>query len=300
MAYNHAPYIRSCIEGFLMQKTTFAYEIWIHDDVSTDGTSEIVREYAEKYPDKIAVVRPEINRYSTGNRAIVTNYLLPVARGTYIALCEGDDYWTDPSKLQRQIDILEKNPTYSACFHRTAVKKEGKSNGIRRAQRFDGPISVEQVIRWRSKFFATSSLVYRKNAMKDYPDFFKNCHVGDYPLMLWLSLQGTIYYVDRTMSVYRKGHSGSWSRHYLDCSQQERMSQLQTELDMLDGFDRLTAHRYRHHIQEKKAMLRIYALWRYRDYDALADPELKPFFRTLSIVRRWRIRTNMLINRMSC
>ena len=100
ITYNHLPYLRQCLDGLLMQKTTFDFEILLHDDASTDGTTDIVREYAAAYPDLIRPVIQTENQYSSKTRAIITTYLLPLAKGKYIALCEGDDYWTDPLKLQ--------------------------------------------------------------------------------------------------------------------------------------------------------------------------------------------------------
>lgn len=116
ITYNHAGYISQCIEGFLMQKTTFPFEIIIHDDASTDGTSEIVKEYADKYPDLIKAIIQTKNQYSNGGR-IYSRFIHPISRGKYIATCEGDDYWTDPYKLQKQVDFLEANPKYVFCGH---------------------------------------------------------------------------------------------------------------------------------------------------------------------------------------
>ena len=107
ITYNHAPYIRQCLEGFLMQKTTFPFEIIINDDCSTDGTTEIVKEYADKYPDLIIPIFHEENQYQKGVRGIYAKFVYPKVRGKYIALCEGDDYWIDPLKLQKQVDFLE-------------------------------------------------------------------------------------------------------------------------------------------------------------------------------------------------
>ncbi len=113
LTYNHAPYIRQCLDGFLMQKTTFAYEVIINDDASTDGTTEIIREYEEKYPDIIKPIYHEENLYSKGERGFWQKYCFPKSKGKYIALCEGDDYWTDPYKLQKQVDFLEGHLEYS-------------------------------------------------------------------------------------------------------------------------------------------------------------------------------------------
>src|SRR5690554_4624359 len=113
ITYNHAPYIRQCLEGFLMQQCDFEYEILIHDDASTDGTSDIIREYQKKYPEIIKPIIQKENQWSQGVRGMMARFNFPRAKGKYIALCEGDDYWTDPLKLQKQVDFLEKNPNYS-------------------------------------------------------------------------------------------------------------------------------------------------------------------------------------------
>lgn len=111
ITYNHSQYIRECLDGFLMQKTNFAFEVLIHDDASTDGTEEIIREYEAKYPEIIKPIYEKENQWVKGRRGSnVFNF--PRARGKYIALCEGDDYWTDPLKLQKQVDFLEGNPEY--------------------------------------------------------------------------------------------------------------------------------------------------------------------------------------------
>lgn len=115
--YNHAPYIRQCLDGFLMQQVNFKYEILIHDDASTDGTDEIIKEYAAKYPDIIKPLYEEVNQYSTDNPKGMAYWNFSRAKGKYIAMCEGDDYWTDPLKLQKQVDFLERHTDYVLCTH---------------------------------------------------------------------------------------------------------------------------------------------------------------------------------------
>ncbi len=119
LTYNHAQFIRKCLDGFLMQQTDFPIEILIHDDCSTDGTTEIIREYEAKYPELIFPLYEEENQYSRGGAGKMDLYNYRRTRGKYIAYCEGDDYWTDPLKLQKQVDFMEVNPEYSVCWHRS-------------------------------------------------------------------------------------------------------------------------------------------------------------------------------------
>lgn len=116
ITYNHAPFIRQSIEGMLMQQGV-DYEILIHDDCSTDGTTEIVKEYAAKYPEIIFPLYEEVNQYQNGKAGEIDFFNYKRARGKYIAYCEGDDYWTDPLKLQKQVVFMERHPEYSVCFH---------------------------------------------------------------------------------------------------------------------------------------------------------------------------------------
>ena len=123
LAYNHEKYIRSALQGFVDQITDFCYEVLINDDASTDKTADIIREYEKKYPDIIKPVYQKENQHSQGIR-IISTYLLPKAQGEYLAYCEGDDFWTDPYKLQKQYDILEKHKECSLCIHRVDCLNE--------------------------------------------------------------------------------------------------------------------------------------------------------------------------------
>ena len=114
ITYNHVNFIRDAIEGFLMQETTFPVEIFIHDDASTDGTAEVIKEYAGKYPQLFWTVFQTENQWSKGNKKILFDYLAQ-QRGEFIALCEGDDYWTSPQKLQKQVELLEGSPGMLFC-----------------------------------------------------------------------------------------------------------------------------------------------------------------------------------------
>lgn len=124
LVYNHEPYLRDCFEGFVKQQTTFPFEILVHDDASTDHSADIIREYTAKYPHLFKPIYQTENQYSKGIR-VTNQYQYPRAQGKYIAICEGDDYWTDPNKLQMQVDFLEAHPDYSMCFHGANLKIEG-------------------------------------------------------------------------------------------------------------------------------------------------------------------------------
>jgi glycosyltransferase involved in cell wall biosynthesis len=123
LAYNHEAYIRDCLEGFLMQETTFPVEILIHDDASTDNTANIIREYEARYPRLIKSICRTENQFSKG-KVGAPLHAYPGKRGEYIANCEADDYWTDPSKLQKQVDFLDRNPDYVMCYHDAKIIDE--------------------------------------------------------------------------------------------------------------------------------------------------------------------------------
>ena len=216
LTYNHEAYLRDTLEGILMQKVDFPMEILVNDDASTDGTRAILREYAEKYPDLIRPFYQDVNLYSQG-KDLCLEVLYPAARGKYIALCEGDDYWTDPDKLQLQVDFLEAHPEYTACVHDTLVRYcSGERADYRLLHRGqDCDVRFEDVLFGMSHAFHTSSIVAKKAVIAHPADFFYVglAHgFGDHPDGLWMITNGPIRYLDRCMSVYRvHSNSASWS-----------------------------------------------------------------------------------------
>lgn len=118
LSYNHEKYLRDCLDGIVMQKTSFPIEAWVHDDASTDSSADIIKEYQQKYPDIIKPILQKENQYSKLHGGILDTIVFPQCIGKYIALCEGDDYWTDPYKLQKQVAFMEAHPECSVSFHR--------------------------------------------------------------------------------------------------------------------------------------------------------------------------------------
>ena len=210
ITYNHEPYIRDCLEGFAMQKTTFPIEVIIHDDASTDHTADIIREYYEKRPDLFHVIIERENCYS--RHKPIMSPLYAIAQGKYIALCEGDDYWTDPNKLQKQFDFMESHHNFSLCFH-NSIRKNAINNKetIQYPKKIKSVISLKEVILGGGGLMATASLFFRKDKIDDFFKFKNGCPVGDYPLAIFLATKGNVKYFHELMSVYRTSVPGSWS-----------------------------------------------------------------------------------------
>ena len=202
--YNHEPYIRQCLDGFVMQKTNFEFEILIHDDASTDGTTTIIREYVDKYPNLIKPIFQTENQYSKGV-SISQTYNWPRARGKYIALCEGDDYWTDPYKLQKQVDFLEANPEYSMCYTNILRYNQKKDFFDDWILSDENVITIDDLMLYNRVH--TLTVLCRKDLLLRYNQeisfLLPKSPMGDYPMWLWMSLQGPIYHFQEKMGVYR-------------------------------------------------------------------------------------------------
>lgn len=215
ITYNHVNFIRDAIEGFLMQETTFPVEILIHDDASTDGTAEIVRDYEARYPWLIKAIYQTENQYSKGNKP--GQFLRPLRRGKYIAMCEGDDYWTDPKKLEIQVGYLEENSTLDIAFHpaiqinqETAEKKI-----IGRYRTEDGVVPLSQIITKRYGMIPTASTCVRKEILNCLDDFMlanPYLTVGDIYLSIFGAKRGGAWYTNGIMSTYRSMATGSWNK----------------------------------------------------------------------------------------
>ncbi len=211
LVYNHEKYIKDALEGFVNQKTNFDYEVIVHDDASTDSSASIIKEYEEKYPNIIKGIYQTENQYTKGT-GIVKNIVLPILTGEYIAICEGDDYWCDNNKLQKQVDFLDANPDYSACVHNTLCKNIFEKKEFMMYEKNDRDICLEQVAIDGGKAFHTSSIMYRSQ-YKEQPEFFKEAKkYSDYPLAIYLTLMGKVKYFGDIMSVYRCGTQFSFSK----------------------------------------------------------------------------------------
>lgn len=208
LVYNHEAFLRQTLDGFVMQKTSFPFEAVVHDDVSTDSSKAIIQEYAEKYPDIIKPIYEEKNLFSQGC-SILMGTMYKAMRGKYVAFCEGDDYWTDPEKLQKQVDFLESHPEFSMCFHKVEEKIEGNA----RLTPMDRNIEQREyklheiLFQW---VVPSCSIVFRGELARKVPTHMKFT-VGDNVLITTCALHGKLWCMDDCMAVYRR-HAGGWTQ----------------------------------------------------------------------------------------
>lgn len=215
--YNQANYIEEALKGFVMQKTNFPFCALVVDDFSSDNTADIIRKYEAEYPEIIKGVYLQENYYSQGGiKREKTEIVSPwFDRCKYIAMCEGDDYWTDPLKLQKQVDIMESNPDVDLVWTRAKCFSQNKHTFLydigKKVEDFDG-LLLENVI-------PTLTVLYRRGVLEPYHDFIgdrvRSWKMGDYPLWLYIALHGRIHFLDEVTAVYRYlEESASHSKSY--------------------------------------------------------------------------------------
>ncbi|MDO5772727.1 MAG: glycosyltransferase [Spirochaetales bacterium] len=205
ITYNHEPYIAQALDGFLMQKTNFPFEVLIHDDASTDKTADIIREYEKKFPKIIKPIYQKENQYSQGKRDISETWNFPRAKGKYIAMCEGDDYWIDENKLQMQVDFLENNPDYGMCYTKAnqLIQKTGKFSRTKNGSY----VKDFEDLLFNGNRVPTLTTVFRKDLLNSYlKEIYpqnKGWLMGDYPMWLYFAHESRIKFLDKVTSVYR-------------------------------------------------------------------------------------------------
>lgn len=208
LVYNHEPYLRQCLDGFVMQQTTFPFEAIIHDDASTDGSAAIIREYAEKYPDIIKPIYETDNQYSKHDGSLARIMDAAMHPGSkYVASCEGDDYWTDPNKLQMQVDVMEADEqiglvhTFARVFDQHLESFKDKLwgwpiNSFEDELIANRPVTLTTC--YRKELLFNAKLFFRDNRNQHKP-----WKMGDYPLWLYMSYHAKTYFIDKPTGVYR-------------------------------------------------------------------------------------------------
>lgn len=211
ITYNHEKYLADALEGFVMQKTNFPFVAIVHDDASTDGTADILRKYAEKYPDIIHPIYETENQYSKrdGSLGRIMDTAVDATGAKYIALCEGDDYWTDPLKLQKQVDFLESHPDYSMCFHNVEVESPNESNKKMYQHLEEREFLAEEV--YKKWTIPTCTVLYRYDMWEKRRKISPNAPIifGDIVLFLSMAEQGRLYCLNFKGGVYRRHEGGA-------------------------------------------------------------------------------------------
>ena len=265
--YNHSKYIEDAMNGFCMQQTDFPFVCVIVDDASTDGEPEVIQKYLVDHfnlEDNSIVRNEETDDYVLTFARHKTNincfflvlslkynhygkkdkkpyYLEWWNNAKYIAICEGDDYWVHPQKLQMQVVFLENNQSYTMVCNNTAYYSEKRNLiiGNKRCYEQSQEVDRKDVIIKGGDFVTTCSIIYRPQILDNYPDYCLHCHVGDYPLQIMAAMKGRIYYFDDVLSVYRTENPNSW------CGRQEerllserRLNGMLSEIRMLQGFQK--------------------------------------------------------------
>ena len=304
MAFNHGPYIRKTLEGFVNQVTDYKYEVIVHDDASTDNTAEIIREFEEKYPDIIKPIYQKENQYSQ-RIDIFDNHIGPRLRGKYIAVCEGDDYWCDNQKIQLQLDYLESHPECSLCVHNSIrINADGEDlhNNFNNSEK-DLDYTAKEVIEADGGgLFHTSAFMYKKEDRLNIPADFTIKGVGDFPMAIYLSVIGQVHYIGRIMSAYRMDAVGSWTskqkknvlsqwRHYTNVVEglgtMKKYSIAHLDGKYADSYD-VMIHKYKY----RKALLQGNVK------EVLKNPNLRPFYDALPGSEKLKIRVKKMLSKV--
>ncbi len=298
LTYNHADYIRQCLDGFIMQKTDYKFEVLVHDDASTDGTQDIIREYEEKYPDIIKPIYQTENQYSQGIN-IDHTFQWPRIKGKYVAYCEGDDYWIDEYKLQKQYDAMESHPNCALCVHKTEViDYNSKSQSVWPNEDKDSIFKyiinntiksddfVKSICFDGDYPFQTSSYFFKSELIKfdggDIPEFMKIACVGDVPIMLLASCFGDIFVLNEVMSVYRRFASGSWSERRRDSFDMYDAVNDNTVL-YFQKFNEYSNYKYNDCINYNVAKMKYFKAIQHSNYKKVFDTELRIYVRSLPL-----------------
>ncbi len=282
--YQQEELVRDCIEGVLSQETSFRFEILLGEDDSSDDTRNICKEYASKYPNLIRLFlhSRENNMTINGNPTGRFNFLYNIlsTRGKYIALCEGDDYWKDPKKLQKQYEAMEENPDCSVCFTSSEILNvlDGRILGSE-IYRPHNPAhkrkySLEDGILHKGALMPTPSMFFIAEYLRNYPEWLNTSPMGDIPLTLYLGAKGEYLYLDEITCVYRRGVAGSWTSNM---NYEKRRKTVKSLISLFQTFDEYT--NFEHHSLIKKEIRKF----RINDYKSVFRHTLRP-------VKNWILR----------
>jgi glycosyltransferase involved in cell wall biosynthesis len=283
ITYNHEKYIAAALDSFLMQKTDFVFEVLVHDDASSDKTPEIIKKYAAKYPDIIKPIYQEDNQYSKGLK-IGPTFNFPRAQGKYIAMCEGDDFWIDPDKLQKQVNYMEKYPECTFCFHNAEVQNVNKqlSNAFMLNRSIEsGKYSLGELS--LLGFIPTASFLFPKYIFEEFPEWFSKAIVGDLPILLIATSHGYAYYLNEIMSVYRTEVEGSaTSKIYKSSDKRVKLIKMNKGIiEILDNVNYYSKYKFSKELNHAKIIREVEVILLEKNKSKLKLEEYRKYFITL-------------------
>ncbi len=308
VTYNQEKYIRKCLDGIFAQETSFPFEVIVHDDCSTDGTVAIIQEFQKKYGDRLRLYADAENQYSQGKK-IFGDVTFPYATGRYVATCEGDDFWCDPHKLQRQYEAMEATPDAAWCTHYVQwVAEDGiteKGHTYPSAALCSGsePVcfTTEQMLGlFLQEGFQLSSYFIRASALEEYiyrmPAFVKDAPVEDEPLVRYFVAQGNTVFLPYIMSCYRQNAVGSWTADHI--AQRNKIAKQNRLLDrMLAQYDIYTGGRYSALIEHDRLQKQWQMHYALGNYKALLKKVYHPLFQKQNIRAKASILLHALLQK---
>lgn len=312
LTFNHSKYIIDAMNGFTMQQTDFPFVCCIVDDASTDGEQDIIRKYLEDNFDfsagstgywkeadyghiayaqhktnkncHFAVILLKENLYSKKQGYKKAGYIAEWRDSCeYDALCEGDDYWIVPDKLQKQVEVLDSNPEYSMCVTDAVIQSEkGELNWTRYDQ--DRIVPINDIIEKGGLWLQTATFLHRQGINRDMIECGKKCHIGDYPLIIWCAMKGNVYFLAEKTAVYRYGYGWTKSFHEKDTS--VKIKGWKSEMDMLKGFDEYSAFKYHASFLKRRKLYITNIIWQSRYQISLVKDAFKEDFSLLPFSER--------------
>ena len=276
--YNHGKYVRDALEGFISQKTNFTFEVLVHDDASTDDSAAIIREYEQKYPDLIKPIYQTVNQYSQ-KVLIDRTFQLPRIKGKYVATCEGDDYWTDPMKLQKQYDFMEAHPEYALCTSSAdwLDMRSGKILNLCKTEQ-DRDVSMEEIIlETKGRPFQYATFFTRTEIRCTMPKWTWAFGVGDTPLALHAATCGKVRMLSDCMAVYRNNAPDSWTSR-ISTDNARKIAAFNKMIGGLEAFNEATNHVHDEVVSLRIKRLRYFIARSNRDWKAMRSSELREIY----------------------
>lgn len=288
ITYNHEKFIDKAIESFINQITDFEFEIVIGEDCSTDGTLEIVKEYEKQYPSLIRLITDSKNVGMSKN----SRRILDASVGEYIAICEGDDYWTDPFKLQKQVDFFKRHKECSLVFHAADIinVETGLIEGEIRPFKRTFIYPENKLFFGGGDFVATASMMFKKSLMIDLPDFYVKSPVGDHAMALLLSYRGRVGYINEKMAVRSLWVPGSWNTSMNKKQDEERkIKHILAMCNVLHLYNAYTNNKYQSEVKKRilNGLIQVAELQRLEPFE---QTEIIKIYSSLKLIDKLKVK----------